>query len=730
MAKIAKLILILIGALAGLLVVGAVALTLFFDPNDYRDEFSTQVRQATGREFVIEGDVSISVFPWLAIEVGHTTLGNAEGFGDEPFLSFDNARLSVEFMPLVLRQEISVGMISLEGFVANLVVASDGSNNWDDLASAADDAPAQEATSDKPDATLDIANIRLDNANLSYRDNQSGSSYALSDLNIGTGRISAGEPFDFDASFRLSATPGDLGGDLSIRGSVTLAENMQQLSIVGLNVSGELTGIVAEPTTFNLDARAIILDLAGQRLTLGETDLAILGISMAANVEPFSFAGDPVITTTLRVAEFSLKELLQTLDIDAPVTADPNALTTISFSGQARIDSQKMTLSDMRLVLDDTTMTGELVVPLNESGSLEFDLAADSINLDNYMAPADESSEDADDTGSSDVEIPVELIRVLKASGSIRLDEAFLGPMTFTNLQLGIESANEKLRLHPITAEFFEGTYNGDVRIDVSGATPTLTVNERISDVNLQAMARTVFEAENISGMINARFALGGTGTTMSQIQRSLNGTMDFTLTDGAVEGIDVWHQLRTARALYKREEAPEAVLPARTDFTAIKATGTVTEGVFLNDDLLVEMPFMRITGNGTINLGSSEIDYSVQARILENPELMNDVSQDELADFTEVLIPIKIRGTLDAPSFRPDIEVMFRREVEKAIKDKAEELKQDLLNKLLGGQPREDRASGEVAGESAGDSAHEEPKEEEKLEDQLKNALKDLFKN
>jgi len=100
------------------------------------------------------------------------------------------------------------------------------------------------------------------------------------------------------------------------------------------------------------------------------------------------------------------------------------------------------------------------------------------------------------------------------------------------------------------------------------------------------------------------------------------------------------------------------------------------------------------------------------------------------LADFTEVLIPIKIRGTLDAPSFRPDIEVMFRREVEKAIKDKAEELKQDLLNKLLGGQPREDRASGEVAGESAGDSAHEEPKEEEKLEDQLKNALKDLFKN
>ena len=102
MAKIAKIVLILIGALVGLIVVAAIGLTLFFDPNDYRDDISTQVRNATGREFVIDGELSISVFPWLAIEVGHTTLGNAEGFGDEPMLSFDKASLSVEIMPLLL----------------------------------------------------------------------------------------------------------------------------------------------------------------------------------------------------------------------------------------------------------------------------------------------------------------------------------------------------------------------------------------------------------------------------------------------------------------------------------------------------------------------------------------------------------------------------------------------------------------------------------------------------
>jgi AsmA protein len=167
-------------------------------------------------------------------------------------------------------------------------------------------------------------------------------------------------------------------------------------------------------------------------------------------------------------------------------------------------------------------------------------------------------------------------------------------------------------------------------------------------------------------------------------------------------------------------------VWPARTEFTAMKATGLVTLGVFSSDDLLIELPFMRITGNGTVDLGTSEIDYSVQARILENPELMNDVSEDELADFTETLIPIKIRGTLESPSFSPDIEEMFKQQVEKAIEDKTEELKKNLLDKLLGGQSSADPDAEGATGESAED----EPKEEEKLEDQLKDTLRDLFKN
>ena len=88
MVRLAKILLILVAAFVGVGILASVALFLFFDPNDFRDEISASVKKETGRDLVIEGDLSLSVFPWIAVEIGRTQLGNAKGFGDEPFLGF------------------------------------------------------------------------------------------------------------------------------------------------------------------------------------------------------------------------------------------------------------------------------------------------------------------------------------------------------------------------------------------------------------------------------------------------------------------------------------------------------------------------------------------------------------------------------------------------------------------------------------------------------------------
>jgi len=713
MARLVKFLLLGLAAVVGIAVIAAAALYLFFDPNDFRDEISSTVKKSTGRDLVIEGDLSLSVFPWIAVEVGRTRLGNAEGFGEQPFLSFEYARLSVRLMPLLLRQDIAVGTATLEGLSVNLVVAKNGSNNWDDL-SGAETATAEATDTAGGDAgTIDVANVSVTDAHLTYVDAQAGSSVALSGLSFSTGRIAAGSPFDFEGAFNFLSQPGNLSGALRIRGTNTLGDDFGSVIVDGLNVSGELTGLVDAPTDFNFDARRISADLNASRLTPGELDMSIFGLGISATVEPFSFEGSPLIDAAIRVADFSLKDLMQTFGTEPPPTADPQALQKVAFNANATISEKSIDLKSMSMTLDDTTMTGTLSVPLTENGRMRFDLTADRINLDAYMAPADETAEAAAPGESVDVEIPVDMIRALKASGKARLKEATLSGMLFENLELGLESSSGKLRLHPIAAELFDGTYAGDVSIDASGQVPRISVNEKVQGVSLTPLVQAMFDNDKVSGTIQGSFVLGGAGATLSAIQRDLDGTISFELQDGQINGTDIWHQIRAARALFRGEAAPPARVPPRTEFSSIRLSGPVQNGVFSNNDFIAELPFLRMTGNGTVDLAAATLDYSMQARVLDKPEFAGEVSAAELKDYTQAVIPLKISGPLASPSIKPDVDAMLRKEIQKKGSE--------LLEKLLGGEKKP------VEGEAP---AEEQPAEEKSTEEQVKDKLKDLFRN
>ena len=126
---------------------------------------------------------------------------------------------------------------------------------------------------------------------------------------------------------------------------------------------------------------------------------------------------------------------------------------------------------------------GELSIPQGDNDIYRLDLKADSIDLARYMAPAVEGAS-AVAADEAPIEIPTELIRLINARGSLKVDVAQRSGMRFENVTLGLNTSNGKLRLHPITATLFEGSYNGDVRIDASGSTPVMSVN-------VQAYAKT-----------------------------------------------------------------------------------------------------------------------------------------------------------------------------------------------------------------------------------------------
>jgi len=50
-----------------LIIIAIVVVPSLFDPNDYRDEISKLVKEKTQRDLAIEGDLNLSVFPWLGV---------------------------------------------------------------------------------------------------------------------------------------------------------------------------------------------------------------------------------------------------------------------------------------------------------------------------------------------------------------------------------------------------------------------------------------------------------------------------------------------------------------------------------------------------------------------------------------------------------------------------------------------------------------------------------------
>ena len=199
---IIAIIIIAIAALA--------ALPFIIDPNDYKDEIAAQVEKTTGRKLTLQGDIELSVFPWIALELGPLSLSNASGFKAESFASVEAAEIRIKLMPL-LKKQLEMDTIVLDGLLLNLETNKEGVTNWDDLTKASDDLeqmPSDESdsASDEPSSGLSavkIAGIKLTNANVLWSDASKNENFQLRNLNLQTDPLAPGEPTSLTTSFDL-----------------------------------------------------------------------------------------------------------------------------------------------------------------------------------------------------------------------------------------------------------------------------------------------------------------------------------------------------------------------------------------------------------------------------------------------------------------------------------------------------------------------------------------------
>ena len=93
------------------------------------------------------------------------------------------------------------------------------------------------------------------------------------------------------------------------------------------------------------------------------------------------------------MATFNLRQLAQNLAITLPPMADANALTKVAIDTKLAGSSKNLSLSGMKLVLDNSNISGDLSVSNFADPAIGFKLGIDAINADNYLPPRPEGTE-------------------------------------------------------------------------------------------------------------------------------------------------------------------------------------------------------------------------------------------------------------------------------------------------------------------------------------------------
>jgi AsmA protein len=153
--------------------------------------------------------------------------------------------------------------------------------------------------------------------------------------------------------------------------------------------------------------------------------------------------------------------------------------------------------------------------------------------------------------------------------GTLAARDAVFAGIQYSHLRVGINAADGRLRIFPSEAQMYGGQYQGDITVDASARVPRVSFDEHVTGVDFAPLFSDMFQTRRVSGRGNAAIKAAGAGADSAALLRTLNGTLEFHVDNGALEGADLWYEIRRARALLKQQPIPARTGPERTPFTA-----------------------------------------------------------------------------------------------------------------------------------------------------------------
>ncbi|MFZ6648110.1 AsmA family protein [Undibacterium sp. TJN25] len=731
------LLALLFGALLGYLAFG-------FDANQFKTRIVQLVKDKKQRTLSIDGDIKLSVFPSLGVDLGKTSLSARDS--EAGFAMLKSAHISLALLPL-LRKEIVLDSIAIDGLELTLERHAEddaASGNADDLLH------KDEAAGDA--MKFDIKGIALTGATIHIEDTVNHVSGSLNKLDFSSGRLTdkvATElKFSTELDFRQPALQGKITAQTGLL--FDLETGMAELSNLDLfakgsmdNDAGKAFDIVAKADDLKYNGKTPALTVVGLALTakapLGQDKAELNLEAPRLAIDQNSAGGDTVkgnftlsgtrslelgyqlsgISGTSR--ELTIKNLALNLsqkqgartisgkiestvraqpglryaslpDINASLKVEdpgmPQKTLALPVTGKLDIDLKKQTLAgSLHSRFDDSTINGSFAAAQFGRAGTQFELAIDRLNLDRYMAPAAAEKIPASAPPAiAQPEKPLDLsaLKTLQLNGNVQIGQLQLKKIRFSDVSLPLKASQGKLEMAPLSARLYQGALSGSAVVDAN--TNHFALRTTLTDVSVNPLLKDALGHDILEGRGKLVLNLNTAGTTASAMKRALEGDISAELHDGAVKGINLAKSLRDFknRILAKSDQHQAASTAEKTDFSSLSASMHLQDGIGKSDDLSLKSPFLRAGGNGTLNVVNGSLDYTANVIAVNTAAGQGGA---ELAQLKNITVPVHISGPLTALGYNIQWSAIAGDALKSAIAEKAkpvlDEKKQELKSKL-----------------------------------------------
>jgi len=701
------------------LVVGAVVAAPFLIPTDtIKSQLAAQVEGATGRKLSVDGDLNLSVLPNLAVSMADVRFANAEGSDVADMATLKSLNVNLKILPLL------TGSVEVDEFVLiepkiYLEVDAGGNPNWafDNGEEAAAESGNQEETAGDqgegesdgslPISELKLGDIRIEGGSLVYVDHTSDAEERVDNMNL-----------------KLSLA--DIKSPLKAEGSLDYKDETIELD---LGLASPYDAVQGGNSAFDLAVKSAPLNVSFD----GE---------LSNQAAPSASGGIDLAIPSVKGLAAWLAE---------PIALETEGLESLTITGQLNGSAEKIAFTDAMIGLDKISGKGEVTTDLTGStpkisGRLDLGM----VDLNPYLPATAEEGEEGDAGAASGEngtaaegqaqgtteaattdwsDEPIELaLGGVDLAFELTLDGLIAEKVKLERTVLALNMTGPMLVADLKEFGLYGGEGSGRLTVHADGGPARVEKEFTLKGLQALPFLTDAAEFDRLEGTANAEFSIATAGQTERQFIENLVGNGKVTFTDGAVVGVNLAAMVRNVSSAFLSAEASEA---RKTDFAELSGSFTIEDGLFANDDLLLQAPALRINGSGKVDLPQKQVDYRIEpkaAATLEGQEGQNEVAG--------LLVPVVVSGPFDDLSYKPDLggaidqaikdPKALKKQVKQqldAIGDKTKDINSaDDIKKALEGSVSKDDAKNLLEGLTGGD--------DDKAGSPAGNLLRGLLKN